>query len=360
MKAIDSLLSRNGEKLNPKKIIFLTIGEAGYSRSWTYFNGAKKLGANVEFKKIDSNKLIKQFLQMKHQFSKDSIFVVMSPSQYLVPFVRFFLGKNIVLDAGWSLFEGTVISRKRYGTLGSIAIKNYLIDFISSHITKKIILESNLQKTFYSKLFLVRSTKCNVLYTGIDEESFQLDNSYETPPDIFNNSRIVLFRGKYNPEAGIEVLAEATKLLSKEQITFWVFCPGLPINIDFSENTFISREILSKSKISKLQKSCRILLGQLAKHNRLNRTIPHKAFEAAFLATPYLTAGNKGIAELFTEGIDIECFSPGNSLALVDKIRNLIIDHDKLNKMSYSIHEKYENICNQKMLSQNFLKIVLV
>ena len=91
-----------------------------------------------------------------------------------------------------------------------------------------------------------------------------------------------------------------------------------------------------------------------------NRTIPHKAFESAFLATPYLTAGNKGIAELFTEGIDVECFSPGNSLALVDSIRNLIIDHDKLNKMSYSIHEKYKNICNQKMLSQNFLKIVLV
>ena len=338
----------------------MTIGEAGYSRSWTYFNGSKKLGANVEFKKIDSKKLIKQFLQMKQQFSKDNIFVVMSPSQYLVPFVRFFLGKNIILDAGWSLFEGTVISRKRHGFFGSVAIKNYLIDFISSHIARKIILESNLQKTFYSKLFLVRSTKCNVLYTGVDEESFQLDNSYETPPDIFNNSRIVLFRGKYNPEAGIAVLAEATKILSKEQITFWVFCPGLPINIDFSENTFISREMLSKSKISKLQKSSRILLGQLAKHNRLNRTIPHKAFEAAFLATPYLTAGNKGIAEVFTEGIDIECFSPGNSLALVDKIRNLIIDHDKLNKMSYSIHEKYENICNQKILSQNFLKIVLV
>ncbi len=346
--------------MSPKKIIFLTIGEAGYSRSWTYFYGAKKLGANVEFKKIDSKKLIKQFLQMKQQFSKDNIFVVMSPSQYLVPFVRFFLGKNIVLDAGWSLFEGTVISRKQYGTLGSIAIKNYLIDFLSAHIARKIILESNLQKNFYSKLFLVSSAKCAVLYTGVDEESFQIDNSYETPPDIFNNSRIVLFRGKYNPEAGIDVLAEATKLLRKEQITFWVFCPGLPSDIDFSENTFISREILSKSKISKLQKSCRILLGQLAKHNRLNRTIPHKAFEAAFLATPYLTAGNKGITELFAEGIEIECFSSGNSLALVDKIRNLIDDHDKLNKMSYSIYEKYENICNQKMLSQNFLKIVLV
>ena len=81
--------------LSPKKIIFLTIGEPGYSRSWTYFNGAKKLGANVEFIKIDSSNLIKQFLQIKKQVAKDNIFVVMSPSQYLVPFVRFFLGKKI-------------------------------------------------------------------------------------------------------------------------------------------------------------------------------------------------------------------------------------------------------------------------
>ena len=287
--------------LNPKKIIFLTIAEAGYSRSWTYFNGAKKLGANVEFIKIDSSKLIKQFLQIKKQLSKDSIFVVMSPSQYLVPFVRFFLGKNIVLDAGGSLFEGTVISRKRYGFLGSIAIKNYLIDFISSHIARKIILETKLQKVFYSKLFLVRRKKCYVLYTGVDEESFQLDNSYATPPDIFNNSKIVLFRGKYNPEAGIEVLAEATKLLSKEQITFWVFCPGLPINIDFSSNTFISRDILSKGKISKLQKACTISLGQLAKHNRLNRTIPHKAFEAGYFGKPYLTLDTESIRELYPD-----------------------------------------------------------
>ena len=345
--------------LNPKKIIFLTIGEAGYSRSWTYFNGAKKLGVNVEFIKINSNKLIKQFLQIKRQVSKDSIYVVMSPSQYLVPFVRFFLGKNIVLDAGWSLFEGTVISRKRYGFLGSIAIKNYLIDFISSHIAKKIILETKLQKDFYSKLFLIRRKKCFVLYTGVDEESFQLDNSYSIPPDIFNNSKIVLFRGKYNPEAGIEVLAEATKLLIKEQITFWVFCPGLPTDIEFSSNTFIIRDILSKGKISKLQKSCTISLGQLAKHNRLNRTIPHKAFESAFLSTPYLTAGNKGITELFEDGVEIACFSPGNSLALVDGIRNLFSDHDKLNEMSVLFHRKYQNTCNQEMLSRDFLKIVV-
>ena len=111
--------------------------------------------------------------------------------------------------------------------------------------------------------------------------------------------------------------------------------------------------------VSPNKKSCTISLGQLAKHNRLNRTIPHKAFESAFLSTPYLTAGNRGISELFADGVEIACFSPGNSLALVDGIRNLFSDHDKLNEMSSLIHKKYHNICNQEMLSRDFLKIVI-
>ena len=343
--------------MSSKKIIFLTIGEAGYSRSWTYFNGAKKLGANVEFLKINSNNLIKQFQQIQKKVSKDCIFVVMSPSQYLVPFVRFFLGKNIVLDSGWSLFEGTVISRKRYGIVGILVIKNYLIDFISSHIAKKIILETNSQKSFYSKLFLVRRRKCFVLYTGVDEESFQSDNSYAIPPDIFNNSKIVLFRGKYNPEAGIEVLAKATKLLRSHKITFWVFCPGLPKQIEFSDATIINREILSKGEISMLQNSCTISLGQLAKHSRLKRTIPHKAYESAFLATPYISADNKGIAELFTDGKDIVSFKPGNSIELANEISKLIYNHDKLIEMSNAIHETYQIKCNQRTLTRKFLEI---
>ena len=51
--------------MTSEKIIFLTIGEPGYSRSWTYFNGARKLGANVNFIKIESTDLTKQFLKLR-------------------------------------------------------------------------------------------------------------------------------------------------------------------------------------------------------------------------------------------------------------------------------------------------------
>ena len=346
-----------GEMLNSKRIIFLTIAEAGYSRSWTYFNGAKKLGENVEFIKIYPSTLVKQFFQIRQHCSKECIFIIMSPSQYLALFARLFLGKRIVLDAGWSLFEGTVISRKRYGIFGMIAIKNYLIDFISSHAAKKIILESHLQRRFYTKLLLVRRKKCYVLYTGVDEDAFLADSKYVTPPDIFKNSKIVLFRGKYNPEAGVEVLAEATKILSEEKITFWVFCPGLPTDIVFSKNTFINRDMLSKDKIAKLQKTCAISLGQLAKHKRLSRTIPHKAFESAFLATPYLTANNRGIMELFTEE-EVMTFPPGDSFALAAAIKNLVEDRDKILAMSSCIERKYQNVASQIKLAQEFASII--
>ena len=122
-----------------EKIIFLTIGEPGYSRSWTYFNGARKLGANVEFIEIKSTALINQFLTLRKRLSRKYVYVVMSPSQYLVPLVKFFLGRKVILDAGWSLFEATVLARKRFGSFGLLALKTFLIDFISSHLALSLI-----------------------------------------------------------------------------------------------------------------------------------------------------------------------------------------------------------------------------
>lgn len=341
-----------------EKIIFLTITKPGYSRSWTYFNGIKKLGFDADFIKIDSRNLIKEFVRIKKRVSRNNIFVVMSPSQYLVPFVRLFFGKKVYLDAGWSLFEATIISRKQFGLFGWLALKNYLIDWTASLLAQKIILESKLQKNFYTKLFLVPRRKCYVLYTGVDEESFQVNRFFVKPPDFFNNSKIVLFRGKFNPEAGIEILAEATRLLSNEQITFWVFCPGLPNNVKFSQNTFVSREFLPNGDIPGLIASSSISLGQLAKHNRLIRTIPHKAFESAYLAKPYISARNKGIAEIFDEGREVLLFTPGNSMELANEIKRLTNNQALAMKLSQSIFEKYNRNLSQKILAKEFLKVL--
>lgn len=345
--------------MNSKKIIFLTIGEPGYSRSWTYFNGAKRLGANVEFIKIESNNLIKQFFRLRKRFSTEHAFVVMSPSQYLVPLVRIFLGRTIILDAGWSLFEGTVVARKRYGFFGLLALKTYLIDLISSQIATKVVLESKNQAEYYSRIFLVNRKKINVLYTGVDEDSLKNSYSQISLPNYFNNSKIVLFRGKYNKEAGIEVLAAATKLLVSEEITFWIFCPGLPAQIEFSKNTYICRNyVQNQSEIANIYKYAQVTIGQMSSHSRLSRTIPHKAFESAYLSKPYITAGNSGIREIFVADKEIICTQADDPIDLGLKIKYILNNPKEANSIGENMNLKYRNFYSQDILAKEFIKLV--
>jgi glycosyltransferase involved in cell wall biosynthesis len=345
--------------MTSEKIIFLTIGEPGYSRSWTYFNGARKLGANVSFIKIESTNLTKQFLKLRKSLSRENMYVVMSPSQYLVPFVRIFLGRKVILDAGWSLFEGTVLARKRYGLFGLLALKTYLIDFVSSHLATKVVVESKNQAKFYSKIFLVNRSKIVVLYTGVDEDSLKDTFSQIQLPNFYNNSKIVLFRGKYNRESGVEVIAAATKLLISEDVTFWILCPGLPMHIEFSKNTYVNRTyVQAQSEISAIYRSAQVTVGQMSGERRLSRTVPHKAFESAYLSKPYVTAGNSGIQELFADQFEIICTRAGDAQDLATKIGYLLNNPGAARSIGENMNLQYRNSCSQEILAKAFLQLV--
>lgn len=345
--------------MKDRSIYFLTIGEIGYSRSWNYFVGLSKIGVTTEFVKLHPKKLIRSFIALKKRTSKTDVFIVMSPSHYLVPFAKIFLGKNTYLDAGWSLFEGSILARRQLGFMGTNIIKAYLIDFISSFFAKKIILESMAQKVFYCKLFLVRQKKCFVIYTGVDEEQFKLNTEFQTPMDVFNNSKVVLYRGKYTAEAGLEVLAKASKLLSKQDITFWVYSPGIPNNLDFSRNTFVVSELVdSKQSLATIYSNAKLTLGQLSNHPRLSRTIPHKAYESAFLSKPYLSARTKGILELFVEDSEIICFNPGEAQDLAHKIKMFFTNSSEYEKIGINMKKKYDSDLSQSRLATKFIGVV--
>ena len=340
------------------KKVFLTISDEGYSRSWTYFAGLKKLNEDVHFVKLSPPHLIRDFLSLRKKYSRECIFIIMSPSHYLTFFTRVFLGKRIILDAGWSLSEAALISRRNFGLFGLNAIKLYLIDFISCHIAKRIILESEHQRKFYSRIFFISEEKTICIYTGLDETQYFLDKKSPLPPDYFNNSRIVLFRGKYSREAGLEVLAEATLLLRNEPITFWIFCPGIKNNLQFSSNCFISTEYIPNKKIiHELLLASSISLGQLSNNSRLDRTIPHKAFETAYASKPYLTSRSAGIKELFIEGSEIECFEPGDALDLSRKIKFLLNNSKKLSQLAFNMNQRYGIKCSQEKLTKELSDI---
>jgi len=337
------------------QITFITIGPEGYSRSWNYFKGLQDLISNVQVIHLNPKNLLGQILKIRKKQNKQSIYIIMSPSQYLTPLVWGLLSKKIILDAGWSLHEGTKISR---GIRGIQAIKCYLIDLIASQLAQRVILESNAQIVYYCKKFKLKKGKCVSIYTGVNEKNFLPDHKFQLPPDIFNNSKIVLFRGNYNNEGGLKVLAQASKILEQQKITFWVFAPGMPQELEFSKNTLVDKNYYPPLAIAKIQSACSISLGQLAKHERLNRTIPHKAFEAGFLGKPYLTGRNHGILEIFEEDKEISCFIPGDSTDLANKILELFKEPVFLKSLGSNMQVKYNEVASQTRLANKLLTTI--
>jgi glycosyltransferase involved in cell wall biosynthesis len=195
--------------------------------------------------------------------------------------------------------------------------------------------------------------KTEVIYTGVDESDFKPRiNVHSTRDEYFR----VIFRGKYNDEAGLEVLAEATRILKSEKIKFLILSKIRDSSLIFSANTQIIEDYFpNKSDIASLLAECDLSLGQLSSHDRLKRTIPHKAFESAYLGIPYLTARNPGILEIFEEGIEVFCFEPGSPISLAKQIRYLRENRQLLKVSSENLRTRYIGNFTQAKLSEKLL-----
>ena len=339
------------------KILFVSIMEKGYSRTSTYFSSLKSQGHDCDFFQIEPSNMINELRRIKTELSTNpEIVVVGSASQLLViPTILVFKLRPF-LDAGWSLFESTIVTRERAGRFNQRACKAYLIDLVATIFSRRVLLESHRQVSWYKKVFFTNTRKCVTLYTGVDEVEFYSELlTNPNPREAFK----IVFRGKSNEEAGLDVLAKATKILSEEDVDFLVIS-----NLDWSEVNFSARTKVineyfkSKKSIAAIIVEADLSLGQLSNHPRLGRTIPHKAFESAFLGVPYLSARNSGILEIFQENKEIFCFDPGSAEDLASKIMFLKSERELLLESGRRIKEKYSKTLSQEVLSGEFLRIV--
>jgi glycosyltransferase involved in cell wall biosynthesis len=279
----------------------------------------------------------------------------MNPSQFLTPIVRVLTFKKIILDSGWPLTEKS--RAKNISTKEKLQrAKSWAFDFTSMHLAHVVLLESELQKERVWHRFKVNRKKLEVSFTGVDEEAFgQRGIEKEKISETF----LVGFRGRYNLEAGLEILAETTRLCSNNDISFLVLTSNIPANIKFNANTILkNKPYSSKKEIRDLLNSCDVLLGQLSNHPRLNVTIPHKAFEAAIMGKPYLSARASGIQEFLVEGIEAEYFDAGDPVDLLNKIEKLRSDKDYRQLLGKNILKKYKVIASEEAIGDNFLKLL--
>ena len=162
---------------------------------------------------------IRMIYGLKKDAKDDSIIVVMSPCHKLAVFARFFTRAKIVLDAGWPLTDGVLsrgLSPSRILYLSYI----YLIDFVSFHSAHLVLVETRVQKSRVSKLFLLRLNNIERSFTGFNELSYS--ELSDVSSIVLNVKRlvserksqlVVIFRGKINSESGMENILAAALLV---------------------------------------------------------------------------------------------------------------------------------------------------
>lgn len=341
-----------------KQFSFFSLSSTRSSRTRNYYRGIKS--KNVEARWIDTSflDLCKNLMRRDSEIIKGGINVitVCSPSHILVLPFFFFRGIRPHLDAGWPLFDGVISSRRQYGFLFFNLIKTYLIDFLAFHLSLSVIVESNEQKKRVIRRYFLSSAKVHVVLTGFDESRF---NGMRTRGvGVKHNSQQIIMRGSDQEEAGISCLIEAANLarLRDLDLSFRVVTnsdkkQAILENLKFSCNRISDLELFQEYCSSQMA------LGQLSNHPRINWTIPHRFFEAAYLGLPYLSASSSPMRDLAKRNC-VVLFEGGNPHDLLNEIVELISDKSKQDLVSQNIKVFYEDYCSQSVLTEKFLFVI--
>jgi glycosyltransferase involved in cell wall biosynthesis len=209
-----------------------------------------------------------------------------------------------------------------------------------------VLVETNKQKEYFIKELKIKSEKLVTIYTGVDDSVFTLDENIKKLEKF-----TVLFRGRIMGEAGVPTIVKTAKLLESENIDFLIIGHGcndamqefkVTLKEENSKNmTYVGKHLPFDELVLLMQK-CHISLGQFAKHVRLERTIPHKAYESLAMKLPYITARTRGVQEIFEEGVHCLMTIPEDPKDLAEKIKKLFIDKELREKMAEAGYQLYK------------------
>ena len=345
------------------KICYFGIYNPDQGRNRVYIKGLKENEVEIIHCRDNSQgllKFIKLFLKHWEIRNVYDYLIVGYPGHIMVPFAKMISRKKVVFDALCSLYEGEIISRGSTDTSFLKKIKIWLIDFFAYLFADCVLVETNVQADFISKKFFVKKGKCVRIFTGADDSEFFIDKNV-----IKKDKFTVIFRGQFLPEAGVDTILQSAKILEKENINFLIYGGGflkneiqkLANDLDLKNLTIINK-FLTFEEMRSVMLSCHINLGQFGLNERLERTIPHKAFEAMAISMPYITGRSGGILELLKDRMDCLMVNLADPIDLSDKILELKNNPELATKIANSGYKLYSEKLTPKKLAGEILKFI--
>ena len=343
------------------KICYFGIFNPEFGRNKIYIEALKAEGHEVIICRDDAPGLAKYIrLWSKHKEIKDSydFMIVGYPGHIITPLAKILSKKPVIVDALGSLYDAEVYSHEP-----SLIrkIKSRIADILMVKFADRIMLETAAQKSYFENRF-GRSRRFEVVYTGVSE-AFGVSRAERSDRSKF----IVHFRGKLTPESGIMHILEAAKLLKNNpNIRFRITGSGYLlkqaeqlISHQALTNVELITRFLSSEELVQSVADSDLMLGQFEDNPRLNRTIPHKAFEAFASGVPYLTADAPAIREAVEDGVSGYLVPLADSAALANKIEILAQEPGILKETALRARRQYDERFSPKALAKRIIEIML-
>jgi len=342
------------------KILYPSYTRLEYSLNSVCIKGLRENGVEVvEFRVVDRgfSGFVKVLSFCRKNLKYADAIIVGYDSPALVSFLNLFYNKKIIYNAVLSVHERLIIARELAPRFSLKAVYYWLLDFTAVHSADLIMLESDHQADYFNKIFKVSKKKLYRNWIGVDESKFYYDPTIKKP-EVFT----VLFRGALMPEAGIEYVIRAAKILEGQNVKFILMAGGLllektkelirDIGLANLEHLF---EHMPYDKLREKMQACHLSLGQLSDHVRLDRTLPHKVYESLAMKLPYLTASNSGILELLTADKTCLTCSPADAESLADKILWAKNNYQFVEQIAENGYQLYKENLRSSTLSKNLL-----
>ncbi len=342
---------------------FFSFVGSNYSRSSTLLNfessGIEKTYVHVPAK---FPKSVKWIFKNRTSFANLDVFVVMSPCHFLSPVLKMITRKPVILDAGWSLTDGTLARGFKIQNLYKLPMI-VAIDFISLHSANLVLVESILQRHRVQRFFGLPLKKIHVSYTGLDESQFKQE--LKLPPNksdlvsdlreyVNDKSPVVLFRGKVNKEAGFSNICDAARILLNQAIFIFVLGERDVLPSDLQNVIRVSN--VSPGEMQEIYAMAHVAVGQISEHPRLKYTIPHKAFEAGYFKKAYVTSGSRGIKEIYKEesAIYLSNSNPESLARAILKLGN----REVRQTFEDEIWLQYQQSLSQSVINRQFERLI--
>jgi glycosyltransferase involved in cell wall biosynthesis len=336
-----------------------------YSRNKVFSTALKSKGVTIIECTTDKKGFAKYTdLYRKHKEVKNTydVMIVGFPGFVTAPFARMISKKKIILDALSSRYDSDIVSRNAHEGNWFKKLKIMLIDRLAFKSAHKILVETEAQKEFISHKFNIKKDKLEVVYTSVDETMFKKDVNIQKYQDF-----TVIFRGRIMNEAGVPTILKAAKILEHENINFDIIGYGWGPWIEESRELYKmfdpkkvhwdEKELPMETLIERMQKA-HVSLGQFGKNERLERTIPHKAFESMVMHIPYITAHSKAVEEILKNNESCIFVEPENPNALAEAI--LKVKNNKVfgTLLAENAEKAFYEKCDSKAIGERLLNIV--